>query len=126
MDWELVLKIARSVPIYSIPDKVAALRCYPDTKSSQGGWARMREIARLGRSFNGPLDKNYVSFRLRETLASCGSRTRSRVDWLMHRVFGAEHYMVQGWPDQCSAGSAGGAMPQGQGAGDEAGVRPRL
>jgi glycosyltransferase involved in cell wall biosynthesis len=123
MDWELVLKIPRSVRIYSIPDKVAAQRWFVDTKTSQGGWARMREIAQLGRSFNGPLDKNYVSFRLRETLARCGPRTRSRFDWLMHRVFGAGDYMVQGWPDRRERSSAEGAMPRGQGAGDGAGVR---
>jgi len=104
MDWELVLKLARSVPIYSIPDRVAAQRCYLETKTSQGGWARMREIAQLGRRFNGPLDRNYVSFRLRETLARCGPRTRWRVDWLMHRVFGAGHYMVQEWPDRSDQG----------------------
>ena len=125
MDWELALKIAQSVPIYSIPDKVAALRFYPDTKSSQAGWARMREIAQLGRSFNGRLDANYVSFRLREALARCGPRTRSCADWLMHRVFGAENYMVQGWPDRGNRGSAGGARSRGPGAGDEAGARPR-
>lgn len=100
MDWELLLRIPPSVPVYSIPDKVAQLRCYPETKSSTGGWERMREIAEIGRRFHGPLDKNYVSFWVRERCAHWDARTRSRLDWLMSVIFGRGTYMVQGWPDR--------------------------
>jgi glycosyltransferase involved in cell wall biosynthesis len=103
MDWEFLLKLGPGARVYAIPDPVGQWRVYPDTKTGRGGWERMREIALVGRRYNGPLDRNYVSFRVREFVgrwappATAGS-LRRLVDEGFARLWGRQNYMVQGWP----------------------------
>jgi glycosyltransferase involved in cell wall biosynthesis len=98
MDWELMLKLAGSAPVYAIPDKIASMRIYQGTLTSMGGWEIMREIARIGRAYNGPFDRNWVSLLIRERLKNRSERVRSRTDWLMNLVLGPKGYWVRGWP----------------------------
>ncbi len=98
MDWELMLKV-QSHPVYAIPDKIASMRMYQGTLTSTGGWEIMREIARIGRAYHGPFDRNWISLWIRETLKNRGVRVRSRTDWLMNLVLGPKGYWVRGWPD---------------------------
>lgn len=99
MDWELLLKFPKSTPIYSIPDKIGKLRCYTETKTATGGWERMREIADIGRTFNGVFDMNYLLFRVRSAAARIHSRAfRSCVDKVIESLLGRGRYMVEGWP----------------------------
>jgi hypothetical protein len=46
MDWDLLLKLAKVGKVVAIPDHLANIRYYPETKTNTGGWKRMREIAR--------------------------------------------------------------------------------
>ncbi len=103
MDWELLLKLARIAPVIGIPDPVGRLRVYGETKSNTGGWARMREIANIGRRMHGPLDRNWLSLRIREIVARIrpaplGRLARKIVDATMRRTLGEKNFMVQGWP----------------------------
>jgi len=103
MDWELMLKFAERARILAIPTLLSKLRCYPNTKTSLGGWERLREIAAIGRRFNGPLDRNYLSFRARELVSGISNPTarqlgRRLVDRLSEGLFGSDSPMVQGWP----------------------------
>ncbi len=101
MDWELLLKFPKNTPMVAIPEKIAQLRCYPNTKTSTGGWQRMQEIAGIGRQFHGPLDINYLSFCARRAIAPLHNRAlQTLVDKACDRVFGVGRYMVDGWPDQ--------------------------
>ncbi len=103
MDWELMLKFAERSRILAIPQVLSQLRCYPDTKTSTGGWPRLREIAEIGRKFNGPLDRNYLSFRAREFVSRIADPRaqefgRQLVDRITDGLFGGSGLMVQGWP----------------------------
>jgi hypothetical protein len=103
MDWELMLKFPEEIHVVVIPQLLARLRCYPDTKTSLGGWERMREIADIGRRFHGRWDHNHVSFRLRESISKIRHPRlqqlgRRAVDEFCDRAFGWDGYMVRGWP----------------------------
>jgi hypothetical protein len=86
---------------------LSRLRCYPNTKTETGGWKRMREIAEIGRKYNGPLDRNHLSFHARELvsrLPETGLRQFGKrvVDGLADSLFGWDGYMVRGWPETSS------------------------
>jgi glycosyltransferase involved in cell wall biosynthesis len=103
MDWELMLRFPPETRIVVIPQMLSKLRCYPNTKTETGGWKRMREIAEIGRKYNGPLDRNHLSFRARELVSRLPSSLQKLgkrfVDGLSDRVYGWDGYMVRGWPE---------------------------
>jgi glycosyltransferase involved in cell wall biosynthesis len=104
MDWELMLKFPPETQVVVIPQLLSRLRCYPNTKTETGGWKRMREIAEIGRKYNGPLDRNHLCFCARELvsrlpLASMQKVGKRMVDGLSDKLFGWDGYMVRGWPE---------------------------
>jgi len=99
MDWDLLLKLAKMGMVVAIPDHLANIRYYDETKTNTGGWKRMEEIARIARRHNGALDRNCLSFHIRSLLAKqpfCWPRVL--FDHLCWNVFRDPPLMVQGWP----------------------------
>jgi glycosyltransferase involved in cell wall biosynthesis len=47
MDWDLILRVARTRPAVLIDDFLAVSREYADTKTAAGGWGRVDEIVRM-------------------------------------------------------------------------------
>jgi glycosyltransferase involved in cell wall biosynthesis len=47
LDWDLILRIARSHPAVLINEFLAASREYDETKTAAGGWGRVDEIVRM-------------------------------------------------------------------------------
>jgi glycosyltransferase involved in cell wall biosynthesis len=101
MDWELLLRLARHGKIMAIEDELACLRCYPGTKTEAGGWRRLAEIAEIGREYHGPLDPNFVSYRLRR-MARGSALARRVVDGVLGRLYPGRQLMVVGWPEEPS------------------------
>lgn len=101
MDWDLLLKLAKVGKVVAIPDHLANIRYYPETKTNTGGWKRMREIAGIARNHNGALDRNYLSFQIRDLLARQPMRLpRSLFDHICWNLFKDPPLMVQGWPEE--------------------------
>ena len=101
MDWDLLLKLAKIGKVVAIPDHLANIRYYPETKTNTGGWKRMREIARIARSHNGALDRNFLSFQIRDSLAKQSMRLpRKLFDHICWNLFKDPPLMVQGWPEE--------------------------
>ena len=101
MDWDLLLKLARVGNVVAIPDHLANIRYYPETKTNTGGWKRMREIAGIARSHNGALDRNFLSFQIRDSLAKQSMRLpRKLFDHICWNLFKDPPLMVQGWPEE--------------------------
>lgn len=98
MDWDLLIKLAALGPVVSIPDKLARIRYYEDTKTSTGGWKRAAEIARIGLRHNGPLDPNNVSYLVRCLVAPV-KPLRRFVDGAFWKLGEFQPIMVCGWPD---------------------------
>ena len=100
MDWDLLLKLAKVGKVVAIPDHLANIRYYPETKTNTGGWKRMREIAGIARNHNGALDRNYLSFQIRDLLARQPMRLPcSLFDHICWNLFKDPPLMVQGWPE---------------------------
>ena len=98
MDWDLLLKLSKIGKVVTIPQHLANIRYYEETKTNTGGWKRMREIARIGRRHNGPLDRNNLSFQIRDLLSKQPFRLpRSLFDHLCWNLFKDPPLMVQGW-----------------------------
>ena len=101
MDWDLLLKLSQIGEVVAIPQHLANIRYYEETKTNTGGWKRMREIARIGRRHNGPLDRNNLSFQIRNLLAKQPFKfPRSLFDHLCWNLFKDPPLMVQGWPKE--------------------------
>jgi glycosyltransferase involved in cell wall biosynthesis len=49
MDWDLWIRIGKCAPIGYIPDYMANLREYPETKSTSGGMVRFHELVKIMR-----------------------------------------------------------------------------
>ncbi len=100
MDWDLLLKLSKIGRVVAIPQHLANIRYYEETKTNTGGWKRMREIARIGRCHNGPLDRNHFSFQIRDLLSKQPFRLpRSLFDHLCWNLFKDPPLMVQGWAE---------------------------
>lgn len=99
MDWELLLRLARHGKIVAIEDELACLRCYPGTKTESGGWPRLAEIAAIGREYHGPLDPNFLSYRMRR-VACRSALARRVVDGVLGRLYPGRRLMVVGWPEE--------------------------
>jgi glycosyltransferase involved in cell wall biosynthesis len=99
MDWELLIRLAAAGEVIAIRDEIARIRYYDETKTSTGGWRRMREIAEIGRKANGPWDPNHVSYQVRSFAARLpGKFPRWVTDQVLWRIWGDRPVMVQGWP----------------------------
>lgn len=70
MDWEFVLRINKKYKIKYIDSLLSAQRVYDQTKTSTGGWARLREIAMVGQAYNGKTDRNFLLYKLYSGLLS--------------------------------------------------------
>lgn len=100
MDWELLIRLAAAGDVVSIPHEIARIRYYDETKTSTGGWKRMREIAEIGKKYNGSWDPNYVSYSVRTAVAKLPGRVwKWAADQVLWRVWGDRPVMVQGWPE---------------------------
>lgn len=101
MDWDLLLKLSKIGKVVTIPEHLANIRYYEETKTNAGGWKRMREIALIGRRHNGLLDRNNLSFQIRDLLSKQPFRLpRSLFDHLCWNLFKDPPLMVQGWPEE--------------------------
>jgi glycosyltransferase involved in cell wall biosynthesis len=101
MDWDLLLKLATVGKVVAISDHLANIRYYPETKTNTGGWKRMREIARIARRHNGLLDRNNLSFQIRDLLARQPiGWLRAGFDHICWNLFKDPPLMVQGWPEE--------------------------
>ncbi|MDD5198736.1 MAG: glycosyltransferase family 2 protein [Terrimicrobiaceae bacterium] len=99
MDWDLLIRLAAKCEVIAINETLAEIRYYDDTKTSTGGWKRMREIAEIGRRHNGVFDRNFLSYRIRSAVSRLDSRVAERItDEALRRAFGSTPVMVQGWP----------------------------
>lgn len=66
MDWDLFLKFLEAGARFRRLDAcLSQLRCHDRTKTNQGGWPRVAEIARVGKAHFGAFDRNHVLFRLK-------------------------------------------------------------
>ncbi len=97
MDWELALRLAQAGEVQGIPDELSALRCYANTKSETGGWERLAEIARIGRKWNGSLDRNFLAYRVRRAVRHFALGRRA-ADAILSTLYPARSIMVTGWP----------------------------
>jgi hypothetical protein len=70
MDWELVLRINKKYKIKYIDSLLGAYRDYGETKTSTGGWERLKEIAMVGQAYNGNMDRNFLLYKLYSSLLS--------------------------------------------------------
>ena len=70
MDWELLLRINKRYSIRYLDKMLSALQVASGTKTSCGGWERLREIAAIGKLHNGLLDRNNILFHLYVNLVS--------------------------------------------------------
>ena len=103
MDWDLVLKLSKIGEVVTIPEHLANIRYYEETKTNTGGWKRMREIALIGRRHNGPLDRNHLSFQIRDFLSKQPFKLpRHLFDHLCWNLFKDPPLMVQGWAEELS------------------------
>ena len=103
MDWDLLLKLSKIGKVVTIPQHLANIRYYEETKTNTGGWKRMREIARIGRRHNGPLDRNNLTFQIRDFLSKQPFKLPcSLFDHLCWNLFKDPPLMVQGWADELS------------------------
>ena len=101
MDWDLLQKLAKVGKVVAIPEHLANIRYYPETKTNTGGWKRMREIARIARRHNGFFDRNNLSFWIRDALSKQPLRwPRGLFDHLCWNLFKDPPLMVQGWPEE--------------------------
>jgi glycosyltransferase involved in cell wall biosynthesis len=102
MDWELLLRLSRRGEIAAIEQELACLRCYPGTKTEEGGWARLAEIAQIGKRFHGSLDPNHISYVLRHAAAGANwPLLRRAIDHILWFVYRRQSLMVVGWPSGC-------------------------
>lgn len=101
MDWDLFLRFEKKAKFLAIPDKIAMLRCYDNTKTAQGGWERQKEIAQVGLRHNGLLDRNFISYVLRSFVGKyiTSSYLRGQIDNIMFRFWGQKGFMIQEWPE---------------------------
>jgi glycosyltransferase involved in cell wall biosynthesis len=106
MDWDLLLKLSKIGKVVTIPQHLANIRYYEETKTNTGGWKRMKEIALIGRRHNGLLDRNHLSFQIRDLLSKQPFRLpRSIFDHLCWNLFKDPPLMVQGWREEEKAES---------------------
>jgi len=99
MDWDLLIKLSRLGKIVAIPERLADIRYYEDTKTNTGGWERMKELGEVARVHNGPLDRNFLSLQIRDLLSKQPFKTpRNLFDHLCWNLFKDPPLMLQGWP----------------------------
>lgn len=53
MDWDLWLRLAAAAEVELVDAVLACSRVYAQTKTSTGGWRRIRELSRLARRYTG-------------------------------------------------------------------------
>ena len=100
MDWELLIRLADEGHVVSLPTEIARIRYYEETITATGGWKRMREIAEIGRKYNGRWDPNYVSYSVRTAVAKLPGRFfKWAADQFLWRAWGNRPVMIQGWPE---------------------------
>lgn len=100
MDWELLIRLSQGREVVSLNERIALIRYYEETKTSTGGWRRMREIAEIGKKANGYFDLNYLSFLTRNMTARMPvPGLRRAIDGLFGELGRYSPIMVSGWPD---------------------------
>jgi len=103
MDWELLIRLSRGREVVSIPDEISRIRYYEETKTNTGGWDRMREIAMIGRKYNGARDPNFIAYRVRRFASRLpGKFPRWVADQILWNLWPNRPVMVQGWPDEAA------------------------
>jgi len=89
MDWDVAVRLSRSFPVHAIADDIGMFRIHADAKTQGDVWTWGREIAAVGRKYNGVTDPNFIAFRLR-SLCRIGVR--------------ATGWKIFGWADRAVAG----------------------
>ena len=102
MDWDLLLKLSQSFEGKAVDHLIANLRIHGNTKTELGGYARSKEIARVGRRHGGVRNRNWIAFQLLRLWEPAirltgwrgflsGQRFTSR---LLDRCWGHGNYMI--------------------------------
>lgn len=102
MDWDLLLKLSKHFNGVGIDEHIANLRIYADTKTSQGGYQRSKEIAAVGFRHGGPLNRNWIAFQLlrfwepfiRVTGWKAFLIAQSYTSAFLDRLWGHTNYMI--------------------------------
>ena len=102
MDWDVAMRIGRAYPIQAIPDDIGMFRIHPAAKTQGDVWVWGREIAAVGRKYNGLADPNFIAFHLRSLCRRGGRRTGwALFPWadrvvtrLIARIYGAHTFMM--------------------------------
>jgi len=104
MDWDLALKLAKLGPVQAIPDPIAKLRVYPDSKTGQKLWAPAEEVAKVALRHNGIFDINYLSYVVRKIIGRPKvpfflKVVRPLVDQIFEVLGRKRGYLITRWPD---------------------------
>ncbi len=101
MDWDLLLKLQSRGRFSSIIAPIAMQRCYPESKTSSGGWKRELEIAQVAKKHFGYRDRNVFSAWIRGAVSrkTTSPWVRYWIQRLCIRLWGDRGFMIHGWPD---------------------------
>jgi hypothetical protein len=89
MDWDLWIRLAAEAEVIYLPEVLAQSRIWGDTKTSTGGWKRLREIGNVARRHAGRFWTPGVRLYALDTL---GQNLRRGLPRAVHRaVDGALH-----------------------------------
>lgn len=104
MDWDLWIRLAASADVEYLPDALAGSRIWDRTKTSTGGWKRLRELRGVARRHADTSWTPGVKLYALETLRAEADRSLAKVlsrmvDALIHR--GALHIVTRmaSYPD---------------------------
>ncbi len=109
MDWDLWIRLAAHGDVVVLDDELAMSREYGSTKTSTGGWRRIRELGRLARRHTGrfwtPGVRLYAADTAHRALAACpGPVLRVAPDavvGLMGRIGRGMAVHADGWLAPC-------------------------
>ncbi len=106
MDWDLWIRLAARHDVLYLKEQLAFSRVYATTKTSTGGWRRIRELRRLAGEHSGrfwtPGVQLYGLDTLGERLGARGwsgykSTVRRAQGWLIRRIIARLPLHADGW-----------------------------
>ncbi len=92
MDYDLWLKLGRAFPASDVPEALARVRMYPETKTASGGLTRMDEMRRMIRRHGRdrlPDWHQWDSFRANVLAGAAAIRSGQRVEGLRRLAYGS-------------------------------------
>jgi len=103
MDWDLAIRMSQLGSFLAIPEEIGIFRVHPRAKIQTSGWERKREIAEIGKKYNGITDPNFLTFwplfwsyyMAKKTKAKVFSRLGKWLTRQFDKLYGAETYMMR-------------------------------